>query len=229
MRRAVAYLRVSGRGQAGEGRDGLRRQLAKVQEYARAHRIELVEVFEDPGVSGVLPVLARPGFAALLERILSNGIDLILLERADRLARDLIESELALRELVGRGVSVLDVSAGEDLTTAEQDPSRRLIRQVLGAVAEWEKSTLVMKLRAARQRKRRETGRCEGAKRMGEVPGEVALLGAIEELRRGGASWQAVAEELNRRGFRNRQGRAWSRTAACEAFKAGRRARKRRR
>ena len=40
---------------------------------------------------------------------------------------------------------------GADLTSADGDPTRTLIRQVLGAVAQFEKSVIVLKLRAARE------------------------------------------------------------------------------
>jgi len=64
------------------------------------------------------------------------------------------------------------VQVGLGLPAGDDDPTRVLIRQVLGAVAQFEKSVIVAKLRAARVRKRRETGRCEGRKPFGTRPGE---------------------------------------------------------
>jgi DNA invertase Pin-like site-specific DNA recombinase len=46
-----------------------------------------------------------------------------------------------------------------------------LIRQVLGAVAQFEKAVIVSKLKAARMRKKRAEGRCEGRKPFGAKPG----------------------------------------------------------
>jgi len=55
-----------------------------------------------------------------------------------------------------RTIAVRSISGSGD-----DDPTRTLIRQVLGAVAQFEKSVIVPKLRTARVRTRRETGRCE--------------------------------------------------------------------
>ena len=71
--------------------------------------------------------------------------------------------EIILGQLRDLGVQVFDVS-GNELTAGNDDPTRKLIRQVLGAVAEFEKSVMVLKLRASPDRKRRATGRCEGRK-----------------------------------------------------------------
>ncbi len=51
-------------------------------------------------------------------------------------------------------------------------PTRRLIRQVLGAVAEFDRRVTVMKLRAAKERKRSQGERCEGRKPFGTFSGE---------------------------------------------------------
>ena len=107
---------------------------------------------------------------------------------------------------------------GADLTTADGDPTRILIRQVLGAVAQFEKSVIVLKLRAARERIRRREGRCEGRKPFGWRPNEIAGLDRIHELRRkppGRArmSYAAIAERLNEEGVPTRQGGQWRASA----------------
>ena len=55
-----------------------------------------------------------------------------------------------------------------------------LVRQVLGAIAQFEKASLVAKLKAARERKRKATGRCEGNKPLSETRPEVVAL--VREL-----------------------------------------------
>jgi hypothetical protein len=52
------------------------------------------------------------------------------------------------------------------------DPSRKLMRQIFGAIAKYEKTMIVLKLRGARVRMRARISRCEGAKPYGELPGE---------------------------------------------------------
>ena len=52
------------------------------------------------------------------------------------------------------------------------DPTRTLMRQLMGAVAQYEKAMIVLKLRGARERKKARTGRCEGRKPFGHYPVE---------------------------------------------------------
>jgi transposase len=69
--------------------------------------------------------------------------------------------------LIRRGVRVLTAS-GDDLTDSS-DPSRKMMRQIAGSFAEYEKARLVAKLRGARERKRAESGKCEGRKSWAEI------------------------------------------------------------
>ena len=212
--KAVSYLRVSGKGQV-RG-DGLPRQRDTVQRFARAKGLQVVQEFSDEGVSGTKELEGRAGLAALLDFIESDGVRLVVIERADRLARDLVVGEVILGRLRSLGVQVVAADSGTELTVGDDDPTRKLIRQVLGAVAEYDKAVTVLKLRAARERVRRTRGRCEGRKPFGDRAGEEQVLQLIRELHRkprGGVrrSYAEMADELNRRGAPTRSGSPWSR------------------
>lgn len=190
-----------------------------VAKFAASAGISVVEEFTDEGISGTKPLAQRPGLSALLARILSNGVRLVLVEKADRLARDLIEAELILRELSKAGVQVFEAEGGHDLSAGDDaNPTAKLIRQVLGAVAEFEKSALVAKLRAARDRVRVERGRCEGPAPYGELPGEADGLERIKQLARKPRgkprrSLAEIAATLNAEGVPTRGGGPWSRSS----------------
>ena len=109
-------------------------------------------------------------------RVRAGDIGVVLVERSDRLARDLMVSEVILRRLVDLGVGVIAADSGTDLTVADGDPTRRLVRQLLAAVAEFDRAMTVAKLRAARERVRKARGRCEGLPPYGERDGEVDTL-----------------------------------------------------
>ena len=211
--RAVAYLRVSGKGQI-EGH-GFDRQRETIARYAKMNGIALVDEFRDEGVSGAKELAARPGLAALLGRLKANGVNVVLVERADRIARDLVIGELILSQLREIGVSVIEAEGGNDLTAGDQDnPTAVLIRQVLGAISEFDKSVVVLKLRAARERVRRERDRCEGRKPFGDRPGEAPALDRIRQLRRKPRkgkrlSFAKIAEQLNAEAVPTRTGRPW--------------------
>lgn len=210
--KAVSYVRVSGKGQA-DG-DGPERQRQAIARFAKASGYTVTEEYSDLGVSGTKELADRPGLAALLDRLESNGVRIVIVERADRLARDLMVQEVILGQFTKIGARILTAD-GVDLTSADDDPTRRLIRQVLGAVAEFEKRILVLKLRAARERKRARGERVEGVKPYGTFPAEQAVIDRMKQLRRKPPkgrklSYAAVAAQLNTEGHRNRAGREWS-------------------
>lgn len=212
VEQAVTYLRVSGKGQA-DG-DGPERQRLAIARFAKGKNMRLAEEFTDLDVSGAAELADRPGLAALIDRLESNGIKTVIVERADRLARSLMVQEVVLDQFARIGARVLTAD-GVDLTVADDDPTRLLIRQVLGAVSEFDKRVLVLKLRAARDRKRARGERVEGVKPYGHRPAEQAVVLRMKDLRRKprkgrAASFAAIAGQLNAEGHRNRAGRPWS-------------------
>jgi hypothetical protein len=95
-------------------------------------------------------------------------------------------------------------------------PGRRLIRQVLRAVAEFDRRVTVLKLRAARERLRGRGKRCEGRKPFGSRPGEQKSLARIRELHRKPhghrrRSLQQICDTLNAEGVPTRSGKPWTR------------------
>ena len=210
---AVAYLRTSSATNVdGDSSD---RQRDAIARWAKRTKVKVVEEFCDEAVSGKLGLAERPGLSALLERILANGVRIVVIETASRLARDLVEGELILRELRRHDIQVIEAEGGNDLTAGDGgDPTTKLIRQVLGAVAEFERDVLVAKLRVARDRKRKAEGRCEGDKPFGEQAGEAESLEQLKKLarKRGGKrpSTADIATAANEAGLRTRRGGPWS-------------------
>jgi DNA invertase Pin-like site-specific DNA recombinase len=213
---AVAYMRCSGLGQ--DTGDTWNRQGAAIRKYAAANGLAVTDAdwFRDVGVSGTKDSGSRPGLAALLDRVEHNCVRIVLVENATRLARDLMVSEVILQQLRDIGCTVIDCDSGTNLIDeSNNDPTRTLIRQVLGAVSQWQKQMDVLKLRAARERIRRSKGRCEGRQPYGSRPGEAAVITRIKELHRkphGGQrrSLQEIADVLNAEDVTTRTGKPWS-------------------
>jgi DNA invertase Pin-like site-specific DNA recombinase len=204
MTKAHAYLRVSGKGQV-EG-DGFTRQLKAIKEYAAAHDMKIVNVYREEGVSGTKESAARPAWSELMTALHSNGVGVIIIERLDRLARDLMVQETIIADLLKNGFELVSV-AEPDLMA--NDPTRILVRQMMGAVAQYEKSQIVLKLRGARLRKRAKTGRCEGRKPYGFYEGERAALDRVKALRAEGLGFDRIAARLNEEHVPTRTGRPW--------------------
>lgn len=212
--KAHGYVRVSGKGQI-DG-DGFARQEAAIRSYAKAHGIEVVSIYREEGVSGTTEV--RPALAEMLVSLERNGhgIKLVLIEKLDRLARDLMIQEAIVHDLKKGGFSLVSVMEGADLL--ENDASRKLIRQVFGAIAEYDKTMTVAKLRAARDRKRAATGSCEGRKAFTKESLPEAVRTALVEVKRlrkvnpgqRRPSFAEVAQALNTLGHRTVQGKSFT-------------------
>lgn len=184
--KALVYLRTSSAANVGQDKDSHVRQMQAIEAYAASAGVELVATFYDAAVSGVDAIETRPGFAALLDRIESNGIRAIMVEHGDRFARDMLASELGLAVLRARGVALYDAS-GNELTNST-DPMKVMFRQITASFSQYEKARLVEKLAKARQRKREATGKCEGRKTLTETnPTATALakqLGLVDQRKR---------------------------------------------
>ena len=174
MTPALGYMRTSSATNIGADKDSEKRQRAAIEAFAKRAGYEIIDWYYDEAVSGADRIEERPGFVELLERLEGNGVDTIIVETANRFARDLITQEMGHHMLRGEGIQL--IAADSPNAFLENTPTAKLIRQVLGAVSEFDKGTLVAKLRGARERKRRETGKCEGRKSHVEKrPGAVAL------------------------------------------------------
>ena len=180
-----AYYRTSSAVNVGTHKDSKKRQQHSVFSYTDSNGLNVVREFYDKGVSGTLDVLIRPSFMEMLNYCEENKISTIVFESADRLSRDLIIMETGFQYLTSHGYNLISVANPD--TFVENTPTGTLIRQVLGTIAQFEKSNLVLKLRGARDRKskfnkskgiiaRNGNGKCAGKKRLSEKHPELAKM-----------------------------------------------------
>lgn len=218
MTEVFAYLRVSGKSQV-RG-DGFRRQFIAIRKYCEANGLRIVRIFKERGISGTKELEDRPALSKLFNALEENGIKTVVIERLDRLARDLMVSEAIIKDFRSNSYNLLS-TCEPDLCS--NDPSRKFIRVIFGALAELEKDLLVLKLRGARQRKKVQDGiargykgddalkygKAEGRKAYGEKPGEEETLQHLHRLRQQGLKMREIADRLNSEGRFSRYGRPW--------------------
>ena len=210
MEKVFGYMRVSSSGQT-KG-DGFPRQEQTMRDYARCHGLELVDIYRED-ISGTEE--NRPVLAELLVSLEQNhhGVRTVIIERLDRLARDLMVQEAIIRDFTRLGVNLISALEGPDLCA--NDPTRKLIRQVMGAIAEYDKSMLVAKLRASRERAKARSGKCEGRKGYSDTESGRALVHRIRLLRRypkrgQRPTWQEIADRLNAECVKTMDGKEWT-------------------
>lgn len=124
---------------------------------------------------------------------------------------------------------MFSTAGGEtDLRDDDADPSRKLVRRILGAVAEYERELLLLRLRRGRQLKATRGG-YSGLGRppcgwRAEDPGarpvlaEQQALARMRELHRQGLSLRQVAAALDLEGHRPRRAPSWSPMAVSRAL-----------
>ena len=159
--RAVSYLRTSSA--ANTDGDSPHRQDAAVMGYAKRAGVEVVACFWDKAVSGADAIDTRAGFVALLAFCETIGVKTIIVETANRFCRDLIVQETGFAMLTKAGFALIAADHPDSFTS--DTPTAVLIRQILGAVAQFDKTMVVDKLKVARDRASERAGRrVEGRK-----------------------------------------------------------------
>jgi DNA invertase Pin-like site-specific DNA recombinase len=215
----AAYLRVSTDRQADEGL-GLDVQETSIKSWARAHAHRVVAWTRDEGISGSNGLEDRVGLLEALDAVRGKRAPGLVVYRLDRLARDLILQERLLAEVRQAGGDVFSTSAAECayLTDDPDDPSRKLIRQILGGVAEYERAMIALRLRSGRRRKRELGGYADGAPPFGWraegrelVPDgdEQRALRRVQQLHAEGQSLREIAATLTSEGIKPKRSDRW--------------------
>lgn len=210
MKPAVAYLRTSSATNVGEDKDSDKRQRAAVAAFARANRFEIVKEFFDAAVSGADPVAERAGFAAMLEYMLGNGARTVLVESPDRFARDLYVQIAGHELLKSHGIDLVPTTSPTFFM--EDSPTAEMVRNILGAVSQFDRQNVVSRLRRARDRRSEEEGRrIEGRRPLAETrPAVVGMVQAMCRRRKRRPSHAKIARTLELLGILNSNGKPYS-------------------
>lgn len=209
---AIGYGRVSTEAQM----DGFGPEIQRdaIVELARTNALDLVELFVDEGISGSEGLDTRRGLARALDYLAEHPGTTLIIPRLDRLARDLMVQESILADAWKAGAEVLSCSETERTycrPDSPDDPARTLIRQVLGAVAAYERAMIRLRMTRGRRRLLDRQGWAGGPEPYGwSDAGEQAVLATIAQERRNGTPWKIIAATLNAAGTGKRNGQPWT-------------------
>src|SRR5688572_21491672 len=177
--RAAIYARVS---TSNHGQD-IGMQTRELREYCWRRGLEIVGEYLDSGVSGAKD--SRPELNRLIVDAKQRRFDAVCVWKLDRFGRSLRHLVNALADLESLGISFVSIKDNLDLST----PSGRLMFQIIGAMAEFERALIQERVRAG-IRNARAKGRRIGRPRV------AVDATTITHLRGSGASWRDVASEL---------------------------------
>jgi DNA invertase Pin-like site-specific DNA recombinase len=204
----------------GQDKDSQRRQRDAITGYAKKVGYEIIAEYADDDVKGDLSVDQRPGFAAMMKQIAGNGARTIIVETANRFARDLVVQETGWRYLRDAGINLIAADSPESFLS--DTPTAVMIRQVQGAFSQFEKAMLVAKLKGARDRKKAATGKCGGRKSYAERDAEmVAMAKKLARYPVNGRkrSLREIAAQLEAAG-KTSKGRRYTATAVARMIAA---------
>jgi DNA invertase Pin-like site-specific DNA recombinase len=215
-RKVIGYVRVSTQEQV-DG-FGLTVQRKTITDYAKANGLRLVRTVSDEGQSGSNGLDARQGLADVLAVAESGQVSGLVVFRLDRLARDLILQETLMARLHEAGVEVLSVSEPD---IDSDDKTRVLVRQILGAVSQYERALIRSRMMAGRAAKIASGGygggrppfgwRAEGKELVPE-PREQEAIALVRQLADEGLSSRQIAARLEEAGLRPKVGAHWAST-----------------
>jgi DNA invertase Pin-like site-specific DNA recombinase len=180
-RRVALYLRVSTSGQTVEN------QRRELEAWAARAGHEIVEIYQDAGISGSKGRDKRPGLDQALKDAARRRYDMLAVWSVDRLGRSLQDAVNAMQELRGTDRGLYLHTQALDTST----PSGRAMYGMLAVFAEFERAIIVERVNAGLAR----------AKAQGVKLGRPKVAGAIEaqvrELRASGLGIKATAKRLN--------------------------------
>jgi DNA invertase Pin-like site-specific DNA recombinase len=158
-------------------------QLSELREYAARRGWAVAGEYTDQGISGSNE--SRPELNRLMADAHRRHFDAVLVWKIDRFGRSLKHLVNALADLGAYGVAFVSLRDNLDLST----PSGRLMFQIIGAMAEFERALIQERVKAGLR-----NAQAKG-QRLGR-PRRVVDASRIAALRATGASWRAISREL---------------------------------
>ncbi len=179
IRRVALYARVS----TLHGQQYPEMQLSELREYVSRRGLSIHEEYVDQGISGSKE--SRPALNHLMSDAQRCRFDAVLVWKIDRFGRSLKHLVNSLADLSAYGIAFISLRDNLDLST----PSGRLMFQIIGAMAEFERALIQERVRAGLR-----NAKAKG-KRIGR-PRQHVDSAKVLEFRAQGFSWRDVSKRL---------------------------------
>lgn len=207
--KAIGYIRVSTEQQAGEG-VSLEAQKAKIEAWCIANDRELVAVYVDAGISGK-SMEKRTG---LQKALAETGKGMVLaVHSLSRLARSTKDLLTISEMLQAKKIELVSVTEKVDTSSAYGE----FFFTLMGAISQLERRMIGDRTKMALAHKKASGqkyapvpfGYQEIEGRLEAVEAEAQLVVEIQNKRQAGYTLQSIADNLNERGIKGKQGGRW--------------------
>ncbi len=176
------YVRTSTTDQDGQA------QLHALRRAAEARGWTGVRELVDLGHSG--STTSRPALDELRRLARTGEVRVVMVAGLDRVARSLRDLLHLLDGLTASGCMLVSLRENVDLTT----PSGRLLVQLIGAMAEFERELIRERVRAGMARVKA-TGKTRSGRAVGR-PRRLVDVQRVAAMRAEGRSWRSIAQAL---------------------------------
>ena len=208
--KVLGYIRVSSETQ----RKGysMKNQSIKIKDFCKYMDYDLVEIFEDNGISG-MSVDKRGGYKEMIKFLINNEIDGVVVYSLSRLGRRM-KDVMEFMDLLKKN-NIKFFSIKENLNN--EDKIGSLILNIMSSINEFEVENIRERIRDVKREKKK-NGLVYGRLMYGydNVNGELVkndeefkVIKRVKNLRSRGYSWRKISVRLNNDGVRSKEGKIW--------------------
>ena len=209
--KVLGYVRVSSEMQKRKG-NSIDLQNKKINEYCLLNDFDLIDVYEDDGISG-MSIDKRDGYKGMLDYMKENSVDGIVVWSLSRLGRRMKDVIDFMDYLKTNDIKFYSIK--ENLSNDDKIGS--LIMNILSSVNEFEVEVIRQRIKDVKRNKK-ENGEVYGRLMYGydNQNGKLIVnkeerntIKRIKNLRSRKWSWRKISNKLNDDGIRSKEGKIW--------------------
>lgn len=211
MKKVIGYVRVSSEIQKKKN-NSIPLQKKKIKEYCSLNDFDLIDVYEDDGVSG-MSIDKRNGFKSMVEFMKENKIDGIVVWSLSRLGRKMKDVVEFMDFLKSNNIGFFSIK--ENLSNDDKIGS--LIMNILSSINEFEVEVIRERIKDVKRNKK-ENGEVYGRMMYGfdnvngkmiENKEEKRIIRRVKNFRSRGWSWRKISNRLNDEGIKSKEDKIW--------------------
>ena len=211
MKKVIGYVRVSSEIQKRKN-NSIPLQKKKIKEYCSLNDFDLIDVYEDDGVSG-MSIDKRNGFKSMVEFMKENKIDGIVVWSLSRLGRKMKDVVEFMDFLKSNNIGFFSIK--ENLSNDDKIGS--LIMNILSSINEFEVEVIRERIKDVKRNKK-ENGEVYGRMMYGydningkmiENKEEKRIIRRVKNFRSRGWSWRKISNRLNDEGIKSKENKIW--------------------